>query len=125
MLVIRKEQMESLAQANFENQIAAHLHEFFPEQCEALGEPEVRKIIRYGFERAESYGIVADGDVCQYIDVMIVFGRDFDTDPELPWAAAILNNGSIKDSSIRIERLCDTAMEHLDEGAEDDGTEEV
>lgn len=125
MLVVRKEQMEALAQAQLENQIVDHLYEFFPEQCETLGQLEVCKIVRYGFERAESYGIVADGDVCQYIDVMMVFGRDFDTDPELAWGGAILNDESIKDPSIRIEWLCDAAMEHLDEATEDDATEEV
>ena len=37
-------------------------------------------MVQYGIKRAAVYGFTAKRDVCKYIDLMILFGRDFDTD---------------------------------------------
>jgi len=113
MVIIRNEQMDKLGKdeaRKFEDKMVAHLKEFFPDTCEELGEPGVRKSIRHGVERAESYGLVDEQDVCTYIDVMYVFGQDFDRDPECPWASRILNDKSIDDPGDRADMLHEEAL---------------
>lgn len=91
--------------------MVVHLKKFFPRQCEAEGEPQIRKTIQYGIERAAAYGITAERDVCKYIDLMIVFGSDFDADEQLPWAGEILRRRSHPATKMRA--LHSSAQNHL------------
>lgn len=94
MLTIRREQIEVLnadMRRRFEMRMVAHVNQFFVQRCQLLGETGVREWIAAGIERAAKYGIKAEVDVCRYIDVMFVFGREFDADPRYPWATRILN----------------------------------
>ncbi len=113
MVIIRNEQMGELGKdeaGKFEDKMVTHLKEFFPDTCEELGEPQVRESISHGVDRAESYGLVDEQDVCTYIDVMYVFGPDFDRDPECPWASRILNDKSIDDPGDRADTLHEEAL---------------
>jgi len=117
MLRIRKEEYEELGKISlkrFENSMLEHIREFFPRHYEILGEPTIRKVIQYGVDRAENYGFTTEQDVCLYINLMLMLGGNFDTDVQLPWATAILNNETITDSVTRIDRLYDAAMDYLD-----------
>jgi len=112
-MIIRNQQMDELGKqeaVKFEDKMVLHLNEFFPEECEEIGEQEVRESIRHGVDRAESYGLVDEQDVCTYIDVMYVFGLDFDKDRECPWAARILNDESIDDPGDRADALHEEAV---------------
>lgn len=94
MLTIRRDQIEVLntdMRRRFEIRMAAHVNQFFAERCKLLGEAGVREWVADGINRAATYGIKAEIDVCRYIDVMFVFGREFDRDSRFPWATRILN----------------------------------
>src|SRR5215203_5799575 len=98
-MVIRSEQMSTFSRAaveTFEDHMVVHLNKCFPAQCQAGGEQKVRETIRYGIERASTYGIKAQRDVCKYIDLMFVYGRDFDKDPNLTWPSAVLNDRAMR-----------------------------
>ena len=113
MLTIRKEQLAvfgPLGKKAFEERIIVHLKKIFPEQSEALGEPKLRETIQYGTQRAAAYRIISERDVCKYIDLMILYGRDFDKDPKLPWAQSVLQNQAIRNPSSKIERLYKAAQ---------------
>jgi hypothetical protein len=93
MLIIRQAQFAVLSQnetRKFENWMSAHLYRFFPAECAAAGDDRVMETIRYGILRAAAHGVADKRDVCRYIDLMAVFGRDFDRDPKLRWASDIL-----------------------------------
>jgi hypothetical protein len=89
-----------------------HIAKFFPKQFAEIGEPRMRETIQYGIKRAESYGIVAERDACKYIDLMVVFGRDFDRDPALPWVRDVLHDPGAESPSQRTEWLFKVAMEN-------------
>jgi hypothetical protein len=93
MLTIRQSQMAVFSRVEvqkFEDWMVAHLQKFFPKQCIALGEQQLRETIQYGIRRSAHYGFKAKRDVCKYIDLTIVFGRDFDADKRNRWATEIL-----------------------------------
>jgi len=119
MLVIRRQQMNILSwkiRMAFEDRMVLHLKEFFPDQCRMLGEKDTRAAIRNGMERAETYGLGTESDLAKYLNVMFTFGRDFDTDPELPWASAILNARDGSAPSERLARLYKVAVDKESEG---------
>jgi hypothetical protein len=104
MLTIRKEQWELLAKPEvkkFEDWMHDHVLQFFPAKYSAAGPARIRELIRTGRERAAAYGITVRADVSKYIDLMVVFGRDFDTDPRYPWAGEILNRRSSGSAKMR------------------------
>ena len=114
-MVIRQQQMETFSnasQVSFEDRMEAHLGRCSPEECRKLGAEGVRGVIRHGIHRARVHGIILERDVCKYIDVMFAFGPDFDSDPKLPWASAILSDDSINDATNRTEHLFETAKLH-------------
>jgi hypothetical protein len=114
VLTIRREQWDVLARAewdNYENWVHDHVLAFFPRKYKAAGEAHIREMIHYGIERAVSHGFTIKSDVCRYIDLMVVLGRDFDTDERLAWAADIL--GKKKHASRKIKALEEAAGKHM------------
>lgn len=115
-MIIRQEQMLTLSEASrseFADRVAEHLQRCFPVDCEALGQKGLHEVIRYGVERAASHGIDLQRDVCKYIDLMFAFGRDFDT---FPWAFRILREDTLRDSTVKLERLFSEARRQPEPG---------
>ena len=110
MFKMRREQMDAFreeALREFEDWVAGHVERCLPERWAALGEGGVREVIRLGVERAAEYGIVAERDVCKFVDLMLVFGVDFDR--ERGWAREIL---AVKgDPFARMRRLHARALQ--------------
>lgn len=99
---IRPEQygaLDELALSDFEARVTDHIQEFFPQQCEELGREGTHELIRYGIAKAASYEITDEAEVCQYIDLMLGFGADFDSDPQEVWASGILAGQQLLSSS--------------------------
>lgn len=97
MITIRRAQMkefEKAARRNFAERAVTHLETYFPEQCRALGRTEVLEAVRFGMGRAATYDLNTERDVLRYLTLMFTFGKDFDADPELPWAREILTGGA-------------------------------
>lgn len=115
MFRLRKKQMTAFSEAailRFEDDMVRHAGRFFSDRCAQLGEDGVRAMIRGAIERAARYRIVSERGVCLYLNLMFVFGRELDRDPELPWAGRILNDPSIPYAAQRIDALYEEAMRH-------------
>jgi len=93
--------------------MVVHLNKFFPRQCKTLGEAETLEAIREGIGRAAGYDIVAERNVCKFIDLMFAFGREFDRDRNLPWAQEILNDESLPDPTKRIDRTYEQSLRYV------------
>jgi len=114
MLSVRDDQVarfKEAAQRQFEEWMIQHLRRFFAKRCERMGEARVRELVEYGIRRAASYGITMRREVCKYIDVMVVLGRDFDRDARYGWAQQILS-GNIAPSQ-KGTLLLSTTRTHL------------
>ena len=95
MLVIRKEQMEvfrAYMLEQFENRMLTHLRSAFPDQARDMPELDLRSLIHTGIENADKYGIVDEVDIRHYLEYMLIYGLDFDTNPSTSWAGIILRN---------------------------------
>ena len=91
MLTIRASQIAVFSQLEiekFQDWMLSHLQRFFPERCGIAGEARLRETIRIGIDRAAAYDLHFRSDVCKYIDLMVVFGRDFDKDARYPWVVS-------------------------------------
>ena len=116
MLIIRDEQMDTLRnymQQRFEDLMVVHLNQYFPRQCETLGEENLRRTIRYGIEQASTYAIDVELDVSRYLNLMFTFGRDFDRDRQLPWASSILTRKDFSSGARKMDALYEEAAKHV------------
>ncbi len=116
MFKILQEQIAALQQGvlrRFEIKMADHLKGAFAEELRGVDVSEVRALVRYGIQRAQSYGITLERDVCFFLRVAAVRGRDFDVDPSRPWVRYMLTRPSVGRVS-RIEAIHDAVMLHRD-----------
>ncbi len=115
MLVIRKEQIETLAQGqrkSFEDEMVAHLAEFSPPLFKVIKEAQMRKVVRQGLEMSDKYGFTLRGPIRLYLEMMLLFGSHFDTDPQYPWAAEILSDRHSVSEMQRAEWLFEKIAEY-------------
>ena len=115
MLVIRKDQMEMFrkeAQRNFEKSMLAHLGNFSPLLFKTVGEEQMFKVISLGIDRAGSHGFTFRGPVRLYLELMLLFGSHFDTDPQFPWATSILTTQDAGFQMQRAEWLFEKVMDY-------------
>lgn len=115
MLVIRPEQMEVFRQAaahHFEIEMLEHLGELSPPLLKAIGKEQMLKAIRFGITKAASHGFTWRGPVRFYLELMLLFGSHFDTDPQYPWAGEILVKQDLESQMQRAERLYEKTMDY-------------
>jgi hypothetical protein len=94
-MIIRQQQMERLGEGmlrSFENEMVAHLAAFSPPLFRAVKDEQMRHAIRLGMARAAERGITYRGPIRLYLELMLLFGSRFDTDPQYPWAGEILKD---------------------------------
>ena len=123
-MVIRAQQLtafESSARHGFENGLAAHIEEYFPVHWREAGEKHICEVIRLGMTNGANYGLETKRDIYVYVGLMLYLGSYFDTDPQLPWAAAGLNDKSQPDPFLRVDATYDSATAYLDRVAGPDG----
>lgn len=94
-MIIRTQQMEEFSKVairNFENEMVEHLAEFSPPLFRVIKEDQMREAVHFGIKQAEKYGFDFRGPIRLYLEIMLLFGSHFDTDPQYPWAKAILED---------------------------------
>ena len=94
---------------DFENRMVAHLRMDFAEHCEHMEELDLRELIRYGIQRAAAHELTWEYEVCLYLHLMLVLGRNFDQDPIYEWIGKLLN-GREGSASDRVEAIYDRVM---------------
>jgi hypothetical protein len=131
MLRIRDDQMNVLrrpALEDFIDDMVLHVHEHFAEEAAQLGIASVRERVEQGIRSAEGHGVVSPRGVCKYLNLMMTFGPDFDTNPRTaPWVQPILNDITVPDPTARMDVLSDKALSVVKqaEGAAVDPAEEL
>jgi hypothetical protein len=118
LLTITRAQMRVLSAPfleRFVRHAISHVATHFGEQSGRLGEAVVRDAVLHAIERAECHGLTTNSAILTYLTLMFCFGRDFDQDSLLPWAAEALY-ASGEAAGIRLSRLQALALAHQGDG---------
>jgi hypothetical protein len=108
MLTIREEQMRALsavALKDFEIRMVRRLKAEFPSRCAAYGDDGTKVLVQQGIQQASKYGIVAQPQVCAFIELMFKLSPTFDSEARFAWATQILNDDTLLDPGEKVERL--------------------
>jgi hypothetical protein len=101
MMQIRREQMDALREAmlaRFRLRMLVHLRSVASAENRELTDVALQETIKTGMQRASAYGIVDEMDIQRYLEFMVRYGADFDTDPATAWAGEILENPDLPDA---------------------------
>lgn len=93
MLRIRPEQLKVLevdVLRRFKEEMVEHSKEFSPQLCNNLSDKQLHVIIKQSIKRADKYGFTNRGSVRLYLEIKLLLGSNFDTDPQYPKLAEIL-----------------------------------
>lgn len=82
--------------------LVAHVRACFPGRCAALGADALPGHIEDGMRRAAALGLTLERDISAYVELMVVFGPDFEHDSRFPWASP-LTEATALDPSARIQ----------------------
>lgn len=114
-MIIRQAQMDELKKARlraFEDEMVPHLAAFSPPLFNTLQEPQMRLVIQHGIVRAGEHGLTFRGPVRLYLELMLLFGSAFDTDPQYEWATTILQDRDSAPQMERADRLYEKTLEY-------------
>lgn len=116
MLKITPDQFDTFekkAEQDFEDELLKHLKTVFaPRHVQGLGDERVRGLIQAGLTKARSYGFTLRGSLRFYVECMIMFGHEFDTDPMLPWVAGGFSQGVRGDELAQVDQIHASAMQY-------------
>lgn len=123
MFLVRASQVsafERAIRADFEEEVAVHCRELSPDHCRALGEVRLRRAIHRAVDAAAARGLTERGPVRLYVELALLFGCGFDSDPQYPWAAEQLARDELLDQLLRAEALYESASAYLRQVGEPD-----
>ena len=107
MLTIRTAHMLALSedlQRRFELRLLTHVRSKLAGKASTYSDGEFLNIIHVCIEKAESYGITLESDVWRYVEYSLVYGPDFDSDPNLPSISKILLS-STTTGTMKMDRI--------------------
>ena len=98
---------------HFEPAAVQHVTERFPKHFRFLGDTGAKETVQYGRTQAAKHGLSTSGYAILFIDLTLLLGRGFDSDPQLAWAADILDDRR-STADDKAQALYQSAMDYLD-----------
>ena len=111
-MIIREQQLEVLDVLGLEGHLAEHLRRFARDHVESIGNESLRRFVRLGIQRAAEVGWTKRGPVEFFLEVMVMLGSDFHSDPQYPWAVASLKRRT--DEMAGADRMHTEVMKYYD-----------
>ncbi|WP_224366332.1 hypothetical protein [Hyalangium versicolor] len=116
MLIIRKAQIEALAETRFDHLkqwLRPHLRASFASELADMDDDTLWGLIDVSVERARVHGATRAATLCKFVHLRVLFGAGFE---ELPWAEHVLQDPALSDPNTRLEVLALVARGHLSDG---------
>lgn len=113
MLFIHADQMAALKKAGlrrFEQEMVAHSREFSPHLAHVLGREQLGIAVGAAVRKARVHGFKCRGPIRLYVELTLLHGSGFDTDPQYPAFAEIL--GTKAAEMERAERMYAGALDY-------------
>ncbi|OTQ53733.1 hypothetical protein [Gilliamella apis] len=108
------EQLKPNAVENYISELVAYCDKNFPYLKNVMGEQNLREILALSIDKAKESGFTQRGPVQFYINMQIVLGAGFETDPQYPWIYKNLERNNNLPQLERTDRLYLQTKEYLD-----------
>jgi hypothetical protein len=114
-VLIRAGQVASfsrLASQKFVDRVLAHWSRCFADSIKDLDPRELETLAMAGIDKAARYSITSERDVCEFLDVMLIFGTNFDDDARYVWFRHALRSPFLSEPSERVSYLKEAARKY-------------
>lgn len=108
------EQLKPNAFENYISELVTYCDKAFPYLKNTMGEQNLREILAQAINKAKESGFTQRGPVQFYINMQIVLGAGFETDPQYPWIYKNLERNNNLPQLERTDRLYLQTKEYLD-----------
>jgi hypothetical protein len=102
------------AAVDFVRRSASRVRREFPEDAAAMGEDRLLGLVRSAMERAARYGVDDEHGVDVWLNLMLLLGVAFDTDPQLGWVREVLERRGLRQGEVA-DALEDAAFRYFAE----------
>jgi len=116
MFKIPRQQMAEITRTavrNYEDRMVRQLGKQFPGACAGMSRDDLADLVQQGIQRAALRKITSEKHVGKLIALATALGPEFDTDPKLPWAGALLGQLTPQNAGEVLDALSHEAAEHL------------
>jgi len=116
-MIIRHSQMAvfgDMAHAQFAAQMADHVREFAPELATVAKPEGVREFVHEAIDAARAQGFRNRECVRLFIEIGLVLGHRFTTDPQYPWIQEVLADEGLVGEDTRADMLWRYVSDYLD-----------
>ncbi len=103
---------DSLARA-FADEMKLHCKRKFPRITAPLSDDALGQVVMQRARRAKEYGFALRGPVRLFVELTFVFGAEFETDPQFPFAEQVRPQPSEAGEMVRARELFDGARAFL------------
>lgn len=124
MLRIQPKQLDAFraaAMRHFEDRMLEHIKAFSPRHSRVLSPAQMRHVIQCGLARAREHGFTSERSIRYWVELSLMLGSAFVTDPLLPWVQPTLGAASSATQAQRIDALRKSAWQHVGESYPDLG----
>ena len=118
--ILRREQLDVLAEVytaqKFEERLVEHLRQTWPEECAELGEIRLRRRVLDGVCKATEYGFSEESHVSRFMNLIFLWGDDFDSDDDRPRVREILHSKALsaRNKITQLIILAEDELERMD-----------
>lgn len=118
MLHIRPDQLRILEQRAIDehlDELVSHVQEFSPRLASVLGPSRTRAVVIHLVDRARQDGFFCRGPIQFYVDMGLLFGTSFSSDPQYPWVRELLGPTRSNDELETSTQLYERSMVALEQ----------
>ncbi len=116
MLTIRASQLALLEQArvaSFSDDMQAHVLRHFSNSLPDIDGITLQLAIDQTLLRAREYGLENRASRCRFLNLALIYGWQFDTDPQNAWMREMLRDTEVSSADDRIRLLVDECLYRL------------
>lgn len=106
--------LQESAYADFDQRMCEHLATFNPQLARAAGEARLKAAVQSARRRANEHGFTRVHAIQLFLELALLLGHRFDSDPLLPWVSHLLRDAPETGESTRAQRLYNYAMRYFD-----------
>lgn len=118
-------QFDTLTYLNFQADMRRHAAAFSPAAASVMGPDALKRTVAHAFALAETYGFTRRGPLRYFVELTLMFGCAFDSDPQCPWVAPSLTQTAGLGELTRADALHKAMTAHLSRIFGADGNAEV
>jgi len=117
LLIVRQNQLLQIQYKNeqFRTEMKEFLQNFFPEQISTFSMHELDEKITQLFNRSTNYGLFKKQDYLRFFSLCMIFGDNWEHQPEQTWMHERMQQNHAGDVSQRLYELYQQCLYRLEE----------